>query len=368
MGLFVIMPLLADIFKKGVGTFSKEELTKALAQARTKLFRFDRYAPELIEKGFQKDLVKNPPLASAGVEKVILDMGYTPGEVSKMVRTGDYPDKVKTFLALHEKMWGKHEVFDEPGLYWGVGKSTSASIPPYQSKNPEDLIMGALNPKAIPGIDYKYKQYIGNEIIQKEPGNILAKYGDIFKIIGLGGATTLGSQLIPDEAEASPIEGRIGKAMVKELGKTTGQSSAAKKLIGEVIDGKIVQDVLKGINKWRYILFEDGSRLPVRQNVLADIMKEKGTEKYMNILKEQETESSKLMQAYKSLQHHLQRQEPLVDKAAKEEWRKEYGKYMKEINQPEVPWTYIESHNVYLPEEYAKILEDAGVIQIKKGK
>ena len=372
-------PSINEVFEKGVQNFSKEELESAISNARTKVFRYDRYAPELMEKGFSKELSSNPPLAGEDLEYYLLNKaGLKPEELHKMVRTGKFTQEAIDVM----NDWSKYKSstpFDEPGLYWGqmkqyfdittnkhrMGPDVNA-IPPYQARGKESLITGALNPKAIPGIDVLFRG--SDEVIQKEPGQVLAKYGDLFKIIGLGGATSLGSQLIPNEAEAEPISGRIGKTMVKELAETVGKSSAAKKLIGKEVDGRIVKDVIKGLFDWRYILFEDGSRLPVRKNVLADIMKETGTQSKIAELQAKETESSKLQQAYKSLQFHLQRQEPLVNKAEKEAWRKEYSKYMNETKLKEVTWTYVESHNVYLPEEYAKILEDAGVIKIKKGK
>lgn len=141
----------------------------------------------------------------------------------------------------------------------------------------------------------------GSEVIQRKPGNVLAKIttskGDIYKILGAMGLA-LGATMKPDEAEAFPIGKSLGKfatfaeAMVKQpriskemtkIGQVQPAKSSANDLLkGMDFQGSKISGVYQGGGKKRYIHLEDGRVFPTDQKSIHSLSAEYGTQKQLN--------------------------------------------------------------------------------------
>lgn len=96
--------------------------------------------------------------------------------------------------------------------------------------------------------------------------------------LGLGGAATLGSLLSPDEAEAGvKPPTRLFKSIIKKVG---GLSSASWSLKGMELMGKTVKEVRKGVEPWRYVVFEDGTYSVMNKKYLASLASAEGEKGY----------------------------------------------------------------------------------------
>ena len=174
------------------------------------------------------------------------------------------------------------------------------------------------------------------------------------------------SALGPAEAEAGPY-GKIGKAFVKIVrGVPRVVSSAAKGLKGKPLWGKTVKSIVKGKGDWRYIQFTDGTERAVTKDVMNELMQEYGT-----VLKSVELAGkdapSKLLQAAKSLEFHKARQKPFTTKRLQEEWLKTRQAHVKSIGMEPSEYVWVDSEKIFMPKEYAEILETSGAVKIKKG-
>lgn len=171
----------------------------------------------------------------------------------------------------------------------------------------------------------------------------------------------------PSEAQAGPY-GKIGKTFVKSVkGVSKEVSSTASGLKGKSLWDKTVKDVVKGKGDWRYIQFTDGTERAVTKDVMNEIMQEIGTVLKMGELAGKEG-PSKLLQAAKSLEFHKQRQSGFTTKKIQEEWLKVRQAHTKSMGLEPPPYVYVDSEKIFMPKEYAEILEQSGAVKIKKGK
>ena len=199
------------------------------------------------------------------------------------------------------------------------------------------------------------------------------RYGKDYKWIriagltgALGGAGMVGEELLgPEEAEAGPY-GKIGKEFIKRITKGV-VSSTAKGLKGKPLWGKTVKSIVKGKGDWRYIQFTDGTERAVTKDVMNELMQEYGT-----TLKSVELAGkdapSKLLQAAKSLEFHKARQKPFTTKRLQEEWLKTRQAHVKSMGMEPSEYVWVDSEKIFMPKEYAEILEMSGAVKIKKPK
>jgi hypothetical protein len=201
-----------------------------------------------------------------------------------------------------------------------------------------------------------------------------SKYGedyDWIRIAGVAVALGLGSELAsPDEAEASSLFGKILKQGAKTVAKRAAQadSTSSAVLEGKTIMGRVVKEVKKGQQDWRYLVFEDGTEMPVKKELVHNLCREFGTVGKMGELAEKD-EASQLMQAIKSLEFHTSRQKTFTTKSMRDDYRKQYVQQMKDLGiEPEEMIHIDKPIQAYIPKKYADILEQAGVIQIRPRK
>jgi len=168
----------------------------------------------------------------------------------------------------------------------------------------------------------------------------------------------------PSEAQASPY-GKIGKGFVKAIKRPS--SSTAEVLKGKPLWDKTIKDVVKGKGDWRYIQFTDGTERAITKDVAREIVQEVGTLGKMTELAGKEG-PSKLEQAARSLDWHKQRQALFTTKKIQEEWLKVKQGHTKSMGMEPTPYVYVDSEKIFLPKEYAEILEASGAVKIKKGK
>jgi len=198
------------------------------------------------------------------------------------------------------------------------------------------------------------------------------RYGKDYKWIriagltgALGGAGMVGEELLgPEEAEAGPY-GKIGKEFIKRITKGV-VSSTAKGLKGKPLWGKTVKDVVKGTGDWRYIQFTDGTERAVTKDVMNELMQEYGTASKSVELAGKDA-PSKLLQAAKSLEFHKARQKPFTTKRLQEEWLKTRQAHVKSMGMEPSEYVWVDSEKIFMPKEYAEILETSGAVKIKKG-
>ena len=167
----------------------------------------------------------------------------------------------------------------------------------------------------------------------------------------------------PAEAEAGPY-GKIGKAFIKRT--TKGAiSSTAKDWAGKPLWNKTVKNVVKGRGDWRYIQFTDGTERAVTKDVLHEVMQETGTALKMGELAGKEGES-KLLQAAKSLKWHKARQAGFTTKRIQQEWLDVKQRHAKSMGMEPSEYVWVDSEKIFMPKEYAEILEASGVVKIRK--
>lgn len=170
------------------------------------------------------------------------------------------------------------------------------------------------------------------------------------------------SALGPAEAEASPYK-RIGKEFVKRA--TKGELSSTFELLkGEEVFGKTIKKVVKGKGDWRYLQFTDGTERPITRDVLHELVQEIGTKKYLEAFRGKEG-PSKLEQAARSLEFHKRRQAPYTTKRSQSFWLEERQKRVKQMGIEPVPYVWVKSERIFMPKEYAEILEAVGRVKIK---
>jgi len=177
------------------------------------------------------------------------------------------------------------------------------------------------------------------------------------------------SELFVGEAHAADWV-PVGRALARAIrrGASSGpRSRTADVLVGRTIEGRVVKDVVVLGPQWRAILFEDGHELPVRKEVLRELVRGIGAKRYVDEFAGL-PEEAKLKRALTSLERRKRMQHPMDTKLMKTHFRKMHEKYFRALKSgeelPEYVW--VESERLYLPKAYAEILEKHGVIRIKK--
>lgn len=179
------------------------------------------------------------------------------------------------------------------------------------------------------------------------------------------------SQIGEEEAEAMPgtLIPKIAKSLLR------GPSSAAPRLKGMIHEGKRIIDVQTGPNPWRYLIYEDGSGLPVTKDEVNALSRQAGTEMYVKRF-QKASDDIKLTQAIRSLEH-----EPGADPSASilsprkraAMYRASHERKLKALNiEPSATsgvWFKDENgRRLYrvIPQEYADFLEKKGIVQVDR--
>lgn len=178
----------------------------------------------------------------------------------------------------------------------------------------------------------------------------------------------------PNEAQAGAFDDLFGKKAVKatatKVAKHLGQSSAAERLAGMELQGKTITDVRKGAQDWRYLIFDDGTQQAVQKRVVHELARERGTQVYLGKLKEMQEglaeTDEQLKQAIKSLIYRRQRQSPIDTKRIKSIYDREHRQIVKEAGfETPSKYVWVESEKMFMPEDYAKILDENNIVKIK---
>jgi hypothetical protein len=211
-----------------------------------------------------------------------------------------------------------------------------------------------------------------HEIVQRKPGNVLArlnvtgtpKGNFLYRILGLAGATAGGVAAGEEEVEAMPLGKLLKGAAARAVPK--GESSAAKKLVGKVIEGRTVTNVTAG-GPYRYIHYNDGTVERVGKDSIHNLARGFGTESKMAEFAAKD-EPSQLLQAMKSLDYHKARSIPAGSKMMMREHFKHYTSTLKEAGLPVEPTSMVRSGNdtFLMPTRYAEMLEKEGHLKILK--
>lgn len=174
------------------------------------------------------------------------------------------------------------------------------------------------------------------------------------------GALTLTA---PDEAEAG-IKGRIGKRALEKLAPRLSSTSSVlggremSVQVGKETVKKKIKEVRVGKEPWRYIVFEDGTYLPVQKKYLASWMRQVGTEEYVRKFrssppkKQWELAGSSLVRRFKQ-QEKMSAEE--IEKLH-QEWRRRVAKIQPGAEDPMIP-VIVGTKRLYLPKSYADFLE-----------
>lgn len=215
---------------------------------------------------------------------------------------------------------------------------------------------------------HKAIQYTEKWLKEKDP----TFKASFIKNVAIGGAVMVAMQLGPDgdvgSAEAMP------PGVYKKAGELVGEvSSSAKRLVGKVMDGKTVQNVLKGKDKERRVIFTDGTESSYTTKEIESAAIGIGRKKYVGEILPQKDEEGKLMQAMKSLQIHIKKAEhrPFPNSDMKRRWADEHLTLLEDAGIKDVPGISFVSRGNYvftMPTEYAEILERAGQLEIIKSK
>jgi len=203
---------------------------------------------------------------------------------------------------------------------------------------------------------------------QRAEGLPLEKIPKNYRKYLLGLAATLGGgagmALQPEEAEAGPFK-HIGKVVKKAKPFRGAISRTSEMLKGRTLFGRTVDRVVKGRGDWRHIVYADGFEQAVTKDVLNELAQEIGTVGKMGELATKDL-PNKVMQAVKSLRFHKSHQAPFTTKRIQAEWLRTRQQHISQMGLEPVPYVYVDSEKVFMPEEYAKILQQSGVVTIKR--
>jgi predicted nucleotidyltransferase len=175
---------------------------------------------------------------------------------------------------------------------------------------------------------------------------------------GLLSAKTIVS---PEEAEAGVP--KIKPETVKQL---FGEvSSASKRLTGQTVRDKVVKEVRKGKGKgkgWRYIVFDDGTYMPLTKSQLQSHMAAKGQHKYVEKFRSASTEEKTRMLIKSLDQRFEQADKSRLSKSAIDNNLQGYIKKASEVDIDVSPDSVIieyKGRRFSIPKAYAEILEGA---------
>jgi len=144
-------------------------------------------------------------------------------------------------------------------------------------------------------------------------------------------------------------------------------SKAAKELVGEEVGGRIIKSVTRGVGDWRYLVFEDGSAMPVKRMILNDLIRNKTTVSQVAEFTAKESEGQ-LAQAYKSLEFHKSRVYGGHTRQSMELFHKSYTDNLKALGKtpPDLSMVSHAGKNFIMPSEYANLLEKEGTLKVVK--
>jgi hypothetical protein len=218
-----------------------------------------------------------------------------------------------------------------------------------------------------------------SQVLQLRPNKVIAKYKDIYRILGLtgalGGAATA---MEPKEAEASPV-GKMIKAGTK-VAKTAIKETPSRTstlLKGTEYMGQQIKKITKGRGDWRHVVLEDGTVYPVTKDVASDLVRHQGTVEKMTEFGLRKPsgpsavmgQASQIDQAFKSLAYHESRSNPYLPRKTIQENYKSYLGQVKEQGLGEaVPYSLVKrgGKTFTMPTPYAQLLEKEGHLKIMK--
>jgi hypothetical protein len=360
------MPAAAEILKKvfeeGVESVSKEDLAKLFASSKTKLSRIDLRPEEFIEQGWNP---KRGHLSGVAYsDEPGLYWASRPKDL-KYFRTGGYLESVA------KRPLEELEVE-------GIKRPGASEITTFAG--------GGAPPHTTEGVDFinrEWPVHDFSETVQKRPGNVLARYGDKYKIIGLAAALGLGGYAAsqPHEAHAglfsdilkATMEGaakRTAETTGKELAMEAGTSEA--RLVGKTLTVEGVEKTVSGVRRVsgnpniRLVLFEDGTHTPYPTKTVHHLCNEFGKQWKMEELASKKPKEQ-FDQALKSLKYHTDRQRPMTQ-GMRDAYKQFHDDQMKSLGVPVEEMVHIDAPiKAYIPKKYADILEQAGIIKLTKG-
>ena len=197
--------LLEKVFKEGVSSVPESILESLFKPGRGKLYRHEWNLKDLIEKGFTES--RKFESAKESLEKGGQAYGGNEAETFQQARgLYYYPYKARAeAIRWDRNLPGGEEGINVTGIKRPGAKTWNYTEEADISKDSD-----------FPDVDFindLENGPRGMEVIQRKPGNVLAKIktnkGNIYKILGLAGALGAGavsSLAFPDEAEAAPIK------------------------------------------------------------------------------------------------------------------------------------------------------------------
>lgn len=196
------LKILKKVFKEGVQSVPKVELDMLFAGQGNKLYRYPH------EKGAER----------------FMKEGWKPEDINQWTTPTDDPKGI--YWSPSKKSFKEYQHTADPELSWEPRKDVSNELALKNYPIVEGLrrpgstiksVPKGLEESKLPSTDFLVRKYpvetdAGEvypdykEVVQRKPGNVLAKYKDTYKILGLGGlGLVAGDMLSPGDAEAMPL-------------------------------------------------------------------------------------------------------------------------------------------------------------------
>jgi len=227
-------------------------------------------------------------------------------------------------------------------------------IDPYSVLDQEGIVMHEVLHMLFPNVPESKIRNLTREALKK--------IGLVLGIWGLG-------ILTPEQAEAAPL-GPIRRVTRRVL-EGPLSPDATRILKGKIIKGKVVKEVRRGRGDWRYIVFEDGTHLPVDKSYIRSAAAGYGRERYIEMF-ERAPVHEKAEMIRKSLERRLE-QERLAfrGRATIDAQLIDYERKLRELGIPTTEKSVLiryRGRTFSIPETYARILERAtrGKVRILK--
>lgn len=217
--------VLRNVFKEGTHSIPKRQLDDLFTTAFNdeELFdllkwRLDKNPKRLMKEGWNP---KGQPLHDPAIEDYLMRQ-YGKDNVERITEMGPATKKehdveallLPGFKQMHESWQYPPPIWDSKGLYWAEPNANRSMeylkdiVPPYKISVREDpmnhLVEGLIHPDStISYVDPAYggssegTDFVsrGSEFIQRKPGNTLARFQDLYRIIGLTGLLGSGAKL-----------------------------------------------------------------------------------------------------------------------------------------------------------------------------
>jgi len=197
--------------------------------------------------------------------------------------------------------------------------------------------------------------------ISEDLKEFLRKQGPL---VGVGGAAVgVADWLGPDEALAGAGVFKAGKAATGVV------SSALQRVKGMKVQGKTITDLRKGTGNWRTLYFDDGTQMTVEKTYVHDLSRARGREVYVDKFREASPDA-KTTQALKSMKIHEGKVgRSFFIRSDTKKFHKQHLKRLSEFGEvldPNTVFVLRENKYFQMPEDYAKHLQDLGVLTIMK--